>query len=268
MNLVEGLNELNVSLVSHPVSLPGAVLKLPYYFTVLGVEGRQFSEVVDSVPFSWDEFGKRLYYYFREYSETGIPGTVVDLQSAIGLAQCMGTKNLPFPPSPGGSYAGDPVWGAALQECGYAHPEYLTPYGQTWWGRWLNYLGVIASMSYGESLTSGPAAYLESPIVENKLRSVTLSCLYEHQAGFDYVVNLTTYFYPKPTFPTPGDEPAFRGFDHLSRVHDGKIIDISTGSVFGRGYYYPGIYNGFFRFDPGGDFNIMNLFQITGEGSV
>jgi len=231
----------DVYYVEKPV-IPEHVIELPYFFTVLSIEGIPFSKAgLETIPADaavWEAFGKALPQGINPY--TGNP-FYIEEGRGVDIALCMMRKN----PTTEDDRPGFPNWGwgVAMYQCGLEHPEYLTdwaksypppdtfyatpercaelggavigshPYDpaqilcmRTWtitnWER----CGVVGCWSIcgrgGPRPYEALVAHLAEPIVMDALRGITVGCLYRHDAQLGAVPTGTAYLRFRPTFPT------------------------------------------------------------------
>lgn len=121
----------------------------------------------------------------------------------------------------------------------------------------------------------GPIAILAEPVVMSAMRGISMTAVggtgLARYIDMGYTPRAEVYLWYEPTFAAPMPPPAFRGG---GRLRVGEETQISAKSVFGGGYWYPGIYDGRVGVrwvaEPYGSsqmtFLIKNLVRVTGTG--
>jgi len=285
--LVEGLNVLNVQMVPVPV---GVTIDFPELM-ILDVEGIPFTKVGMEPQATIAALAEA----FEAYSYPGNYAPAQGIKDTWAMAECVGIQT--FPPGTNTNIIIATMAGRLLT-CGQANPEWLYPFeleinpatGHTWWEDhvYSTATGCYSVWTLGEILT----AYLAEPIVMDRMRGINITVKGKPGGQIaNYIVNwrdtvmTENYLWYEPTFDAAMPPPAFRGGGTIKATLDWPEYEfleceIGATAVFGRGYYYPGIYDGRFQinFYPAslgreymtiaGDFKIKNLARVTGTGTV
>lgn len=157
-------------------------------------------------------------------------------------------------------------WGPALRT--------TRTYNYPWWYRF-NYPEAVRRAT--PARFRGPVAILERPVTMDAIRGVSVT--WKGKVGAAGNPEINFYLSYTPAFAAPMPAPSFKVERQrmLAAVTSTPITNLSAG-----GYFYPGIYDGLFRFEigwdwyadggyafsVGGQFMVKNLAEVTGTGSM
>lgn len=162
------------------------------------------------------------------------------------------------------------------------------PYEEGGWCRVLGVEGIPFTK------VDGLVATLKTPIVMSVMRGITVNVEVSDLSKWSWSTGYpslfaTLWYYPQ--FDAPMPPPAFQGSGNIPGTHyesppyswwgpTGGKTSVVINTCFGRGYYYPGIYDGgigILACSPGmieyvgypsEMFRIKNLIKVTGTGTV
>jgi len=123
----------------------------------------------------------------------------------------------------------------------------------------------------------GPIAILERPITMDAIRGVSVT--WKSKIGIAGNPEINFYLSYTPAFTAPMPAPSFK--IERQRI-SAAVTSTPITNLFAGGYFYPGIYDGLFRFEigwdwygdggyaysVGGQFMVKNLAKVTGTGSM
>lgn len=261
----------------HPEELlvPDKVIELPYYFTVLGIDGIPFSKVKIETISPKERLTQWEFTDSMRKVMSGLIGAWGWTSERVLAAAHCATARIGDPYTV--TYA---ELKTALEDCGVNIPGYshATAYWWVelryyWWGVFIPGDREWAFYQYPTASQKVITAYLAEPIVMDALRGITATCLYRHDAQPGAVPTGTAYLRFRPTFETemgPTAAPAFRGFWGFTDAQDGKVVSIAIHQLFGAGYCYPGMYDAEIDLGGAGDskFVVKNLARVTEEETV